>query len=167
MTNNDELAIKLKEKALLALDSWNKFLSLPDDIDLERGLSPHEVSLLSRHDAISNPANILTLLAERDADKKRIAELATEHDEFRKRLKLERSILDDADNDLETLRHRISELEARTVSVKLPKPIGPEAAPAHYWDNGESMAYADGYNKASSDAKNLCAAAGINLEVGE
>lgn len=59
---------------------------------------------------------------------------------------------------------------ARSLTVKLPKPIGTEDAPAHYWDNGESMAYAAGYNKAISDAKTLCAlcaAAGITLVVGE
>lgn len=60
-----------------------------------------------------------SLLAERDADKKRIAEL-----------------------------------EARTVSVKLPDNMPPEAAPAHYWVSGESMAYADGYNKSTVDLKN-------------
>ncbi|MBZ7205907.1 hypothetical protein FMK66_00220 [Klebsiella michiganensis] len=42
----------------------------------------------------------------------------TERDEFRRRFNLERSILEDADKDLETLRQRIAELESRT--VKLP-----------------------------------------------
>lgn len=53
---------------------------------------------------------IRSLLAERDDDKALIATLTTERDEFRKRLKLERSILSDADSDLETLRQRIAEL---------------------------------------------------------
>lgn len=81
MTNNDELALTLKAKASLALDAWNKFVSLPDDVDLERGLSLYEMSLLSAHDAASNPANILALLAERDADKKRIEMLEKYVDE--------------------------------------------------------------------------------------
>lgn len=68
MTNNDELALKLKAAADSASkdgrsdDEWFDYLF------------------------VSRPANILALLAERDADKK-----------------------------------RITELEARTVSVKLPK----------------------------------------------
>lgn len=44
----------------------------------------------------------------------------TERDEFRRRFNLERSILEDADKDLETLRQRIAELESRAVTVKLP-----------------------------------------------
>ena len=44
----------------------------------------------------------------------------TEREEFRRRFNLERSVLEDADRDLETLRQRIAELESRT--VKLPRP---------------------------------------------
>lgn len=44
-----------------------------------------------------------------------------ERELFRRRFNLERSILEDADRDLEELRQRIAELESRT--VKLPKPI--------------------------------------------
>lgn len=42
----------------------------------------------------------------------------TERDEFRRRFNLERSILEDADKDLETLRQRIAELESRTVTIE-------------------------------------------------
>jgi|GEM_PF-3012131 len=66
---------KLKTAASLALDAWNKFISLPDDVDLERGLSLHEMSLLSAHDAASNPATVLELIAALEAAEKRNAEL--------------------------------------------------------------------------------------------
>ncbi|PQY57187.1 hypothetical protein C5942_20450 [Cronobacter sakazakii] len=66
---------KLKAAASLALDAWNKFISLPDDVDLERGLSLHEMSLLSAHDAASNPATVLELIAALEAAEKRNAEL--------------------------------------------------------------------------------------------
>lgn len=63
---------------------------------------------------------------------------------------------------------RIAELEARTLTVKLPDIMPPEAAPAHYWNTGESMAYADGYNKSTADLKTsfaqACSSAGVNVE---
>lgn len=66
------------------------------------------------------------------------------------------------------LRSRIAELESRTVTVKLPDIMPPEAAPAHYWGSGESMAYADGYNKSAADLKTsfsqACSSAGVNVE---
>lgn len=62
----------------------------------------------------------------------------------------------------------IAELESRTVTVKLPDIMPPEAAPAHYWGSGESMAYADGYNKSAADLKTSfalsCSSAGVNVE---
>lgn len=62
----------------------------------------------------------------------------------------------------------IAELESRTVTVKLPDIMPPEAAPAHYWGSGESMAYADGYNKSAADLKTsfaqACSSAGVNVE---
>lgn len=66
------------------------------------------------------------------------------------------------------LQQRIAELESRTVTVKLPDIMPPEAAPAHYWGSGESMAYADGYNKSAADLKTsfaqACSSAGVNVE---
>ncbi|MBZ7529875.1 hypothetical protein FMK97_05790 [Klebsiella variicola] len=63
---------------------------------------------------------------------------------------------------------RIAELESRTVTVKLPDIMPPEAAPAHYWGSGESMAYADGYNKSAADLKTsfaqACSSVGVNVE---
>ncbi|HDU5759507.1 TPA: hypothetical protein RFV68_001563 [Klebsiella variicola] len=65
-------------------------------------------------------------------------------------------------------RLRIAELESRTVTVKLPDIMPPEAAPAHYWGSSESMAYADGYNKSAADLKTsfaqACSSAGVNVE---
>ncbi|HID9039374.1 TPA: hypothetical protein ACXE6B_004369 [Klebsiella variicola] len=65
-------------------------------------------------------------------------------------------------------RQRIAELELRTVTVSLPDIMPPEAAPAHYWDPGESMACADGYNKSAADLKTsfaqACSSAGVNVE---
>lgn len=58
--------------------------------------------------------------------------------------------------------------ECRTVTVKLPDIMPPEAAPAHYWGPGESMAYADGYNKSAADLKTsfaqACSSVGVNVE---
>ncbi|MFM7915831.1 ead/Ea22-like family protein [Klebsiella pneumoniae] len=75
---------------------------------------------------------------------------------------------DAADMEIEALRQRIAELESRTVTVSLPDIMPPEAAPAHYWDPGESMAYADGYNKSAADLKTsfaqACSSAGVNVE---
>ncbi|MCY2349263.1 ead/Ea22-like family protein [Klebsiella pneumoniae] len=69
---------------------------------------------------------------------------------------------------LEKAQQRIAELESRTVTVKLPDIMPPEAAPAHYWGSGESMAYADGYNKSAADLKTsfaqACSFAGVNVE---
>ncbi|HCJ0623133.1 TPA: hypothetical protein NQI02_002385 [Klebsiella variicola] len=63
---------------------------------------------------------------------------------------------------------RIAEMESRTVTVKLPDIMPPEAAPAHYWGAGESMAYADGYNKSAAELKTsfaqACSSVGVNVE---
>ncbi|HBY6599160.1 hypothetical protein RAG45_05200 [Klebsiella pneumoniae] len=71
-------------------------------------------------------------------------------------------------SDLLETRKRIAELESRTITVKLPDIMPPEAAPAHYWGSGESMAYSDGYNKSAADLKTSFAqassSAGVNVE---
>ncbi|WP_434252879.1 hypothetical protein ACJVEK_16490 [Enterobacter hormaechei subsp. xiangfangensis] len=71
-------------------------------------------------------------------------------------------------DELEAAEKRNAELEARTVTVSLPDVMPPEAAPAHYWGSGESMAYADGYNKSTADLKasfaQACSSAGVNAE---
>lgn len=75
---------------------------------------------------------------------------------------------DAAEMEIAALRQRIAGLESRTVTVKLPDIMPPEAAPAHYWGSGESMAYADGYNKSAADLKTsfaqACSFAGVNVE---
>lgn len=71
-------------------------------------------------------------------------------------------------DEVAALRQRIAELDSRTVTVKLPDIMPPEAAPAHYWGSGESMAYADGYNKSAADLKTsfaqACSSVGVNVE---
>ncbi|HHB7078719.1 ead/Ea22-like family protein [Klebsiella pneumoniae] len=75
---------------------------------------------------------------------------------------------DAAEMEIAALRQRIAELESRSVTVNLPDIMPPEAAPAHYWGSGESMAYADGYNKSAADLKTsfaqACSSAGVNVE---
>lgn len=83
MTNNDDLAMKLKEAAESATKgSWRRTstefngicvgpFSFTKEEVLARAVEKRDAIFIS----VANPANILTLLAERDADKKRIAEL--------------------------------------------------------------------------------------------
>ena len=68
MTNNDELALKMKAAAEKALPAIEKYEA--GEIDGDDALE-----MLSDFTDVIKPANILSLLAERDADKKRIAEL--------------------------------------------------------------------------------------------
>ncbi|EPO3852487.1 hypothetical protein ACYB6S_01160 [Klebsiella pneumoniae] len=96
----------------------------------------------------------------------------TERDEFRNRLKLERSILEDADK-------CITELESRTVTVKLPKPhahliwIQAGHAPDDFWDDvavshSEKDLCCDGSERypvyARWEIEEMLAAAGIKVE---
>lgn len=71
-------------------------------------------------------------------------------------------------DEMEAKDKRIAELEVRTVTVSLPDVMPPEAAPAHYWGSGESMAYSDGYNKSTADLKTsfaqACSSTGVNVE---
>ncbi|ARD61580.1 hypothetical protein Y71_17215 [Kosakonia radicincitans DSM 16656] len=217
MTNNDELAIKLKAAAEVAMDAWKKFLSLPDDVDLERGLSLDEFTLISYHNGASNPANILALLAERDAKDARIAELEELADLQRDKIKrLESDLWDEqhenvhyadaAELEIAALHDRITELEAlatdygmkfqraqddlkkmalmhrdgeaRTVSVKLPKPhahliwIQAGRGPDDYWDDvevsrSEKDRCCDGSERypvySIFEIQKACAAAGVKL----
>lgn len=68
MTNNDELAIKLKAAAEKALPAIQKYEA--GEIDGDDALE-----MLSDFTDAIKPANILALLEERDADKKRIADM--------------------------------------------------------------------------------------------
>lgn len=70
--------------------------------------------------------------------------------------------------DMDVMAYKLASPQARTVTVKLPDIMPPEASPAHYWGSGESMAYADGYNKSAADLKTsfaqACSSAGVNVE---
>lgn len=71
MTNNDELALKLKQTAQLVHD--NEHISNYGKLEAWKVRFRHTAS----------PANILALLAERDADKNRIAELEAREETLR------------------------------------------------------------------------------------
>lgn len=104
--------------------------------------------------ALANPANVLVLVEALEKAQGMEAYWKTQC----------RGITDHC----EELQARIAELESRTVTVKLPDIMPPEAAPAHYWGSSESMAYADGYNKSAADLKTsfaqACSSAGVNVE---
>lgn len=120
---------------------------------------PHDAMFI----ALANPANVLALV-------EALEKAQTERDEFRNRLKLERSILEDADK-------RIAELESRT--VKLPKPhahliwIQAGHAPDDYWDDvavshSEKDRCCDGSERypvyARWEIEEMMSAAGIKVE---
>lgn len=169
MTDITELAQSLKAAAVRAQDATGEYASQRISSTAFR-LEIEEFESLAH-----KPANILALLEaleKAQAGEKQWREVA---DAF---------CADDADwhkltnsnNELIALlsqalckqADRIAELESRTVTVKLPDFMPPEAAPAHYWGSGESMAYADGYNKSAADLKTSfaqsCSSAGVNVE---
>ena len=122
MTNNDELAFIAKAA-------------------LKAGQGSKE---MVEFRVTANPANILALLAERYADKKRIAEL---NDTLERECEKSRRMAS-----------RIAELESRTVSV----PTFEE------WCQMEDMKPLGWVREAMKEAYDGCrAAAGIKLEVGE
>lgn len=123
MTDITELAQSLKAAAEKATQGdWRAFqyhdgrcgiggghnteIMVCEHISKER---PHDAMFI----ALANPANVLALV-------EALEKAQTERDEFRRRFNLERSILEDADKDLEELRQRIADLKSRT--VKLPAP---------------------------------------------
>ncbi len=79
-------------------------------------------------------------------------------DEFRRRFNLERSILEDADRDLETLRQRIAELESRTVTAENMQESAYRAGLTAGWNLGLANNN-DGFNKCLA-----AHAAGIKVE---
>ncbi|SAQ00743.1 Ead domain protein [Klebsiella oxytoca] len=95
-------------------------VSDPDIIALVEALDKSEKTSEARREAIDRTHNMFVRERDRaNAAEEALEKAQTERDEFRRRFNLERSILEDADKDLETLRQRIAELESRT--VKLPK----------------------------------------------
>ena len=212
MTNNDEMALKIKAAAEKAgAEEWQVKRNGPGEYEVmvkgslvkHSGWSTHrpvadEIVDKKTADfiATASPANILTLLAERDADKKVITESAVLFETLRQEvLALERDVdaanarvdtkcaqLCNQDEQIEMLRLRIAELEARTVSVKLPKPhahliwIQAWHGPDDYWDDvAVSHSLKDRCCDGSErypvysifEIQDACAAAGIKLEVGE
>lgn len=128
MTNNDELAMKLKSAAEKASggewvresgEGWEAICS--DDDRVNGGFI---ICSFQGNDDESNrkfvqgasPANILALLAERDAYKKRIAELKRDVDAANARVDTKCAQLCNQDEQIEMLSLRIAELEARTVA---------------------------------------------------
>ncbi|HCI6525223.1 TPA: ead/Ea22-like family protein [Klebsiella quasipneumoniae subsp. quasipneumoniae] len=97
--------------------------------------------------ALANPANILALV-------EALEKAQTERDEFRNRLKLERSILEDADK-------RIAEMESRTVTVKLPQRLQPGA---DGWDDWYVHSDDEGEYLKFDDVLAMLTAAGIKVE---
>jgi hypothetical protein len=167
MTNNDDLALKLKAAAEKALPAIEKYEA--GEIDGDDALE-----MLSDFTDVIKPANILALLAERDADKKRIAEqqehissldegvnmLLAQYDQLASAIgwTTEKALAGEGNQDqyAEAMVKRISELEARTVSVKLRTPgiiKSPIGMHCEVWERAE--------------VESAIAAAGIKLEVGE
>ena len=106
MTNNDELAIK---------PVGNLFIS--DKCEVVFSPSKRPIAGFQFAGSVYSAEQVNALLAERDADKKRIAELTHNHRVHAARLIDERG----------QLKGRIAEMEARTVSVKIkPATIGVE-----------------------------------------
>ncbi|AST70111.1 hypothetical protein BFG07_16430 [Kosakonia cowanii] len=141
MTNNDELAMKLKQTAQLVHDN--------EQISNYGKLEAWKVRF--RHTA--SPANILTLLAERDADKKRIAEL-----EDNRTMSINPMGLHGCSEKTYWVANvRIAELEARTVRLNA----------ADIINVAEGKNYAPGRMIPIDTLGDYCADAGIKLEVGE
>lgn len=171
MTNNDELALKLKaaaEKAtVLNLETAqiergnDGYYECPvccglGEVEAETdfcnidgvalgvqfyGIGEHHGAAEEYFRTVA-PANVLALLAERDADKKRIADLE---------IKIQRQ------------KDKLQRMASKTITIGL-KPMRIEggaycSAHAYYDKNGEYLSL--------DDVEKKCAAAGIKLEVGE
>lgn len=168
MTNNDELALKLKAAAEIATPGeWERgdgkhggeLLVYCDDAlgsaVCEATSTYNSIPKLQRISnltfiATANPANILALLAERDADKALIAKLEQIAAGLEKRLReTEETMIGATD--------MLRELEARTVSVKLP----------HQTDFDDPLSAYEAIAQCREALFKSCAAAGIKLEVGE
>lgn len=158
-TDITELAQSLKAAAENAIGAHERLAAYPygEIIDL----SQHEgeqinidITDINEFHEEANPVNVLALVEALELKGEQRANW------FQMAQKL--------GEDLDAAEKRIAEMESRTVTVKLPDIMPPEAAPAHYWVQGESMAYADGYNKSAADLKTSiaqsCSSAGVNVE---
>ena len=102
--------------------------------------------------AAANPAAILSLLAERDADKELIADLEQKHCGGALMEREEHHV-----GVVNKLLERIAELEARTVTVKLPRDI----------THVTNKYFEEGRDAVLEAIESQLAAAGITLVVGE
>lgn len=124
------------------------------------------------NDLSDGPDNILALVEELEKSELRLHEVAvacataeqalekaqTERDEFRRRFNLERSILEDADKDLEELRQRIADLESRTVKL-----VDCDFGAVQHMSGG-STDYCHGFVDGTQNAVRAITAAGIKVE---
>lgn len=152
MTNNDEMALKLKAAAKQRIDAESC-----DGVD-------GRIARIALHKDTAksfSPENILALLAERDADKKQLAAMSKAYLNLRR-------LTDVYLHAYEEAKASVAELEALTVSVKLP-PNAPENL-ASVLDGYEkwlvATTFRDTWNACLSEVARVNAA-GINLEVGE
>ncbi len=157
MTNNEEMALKLKAAAEKAgAEEWQVKRNAPGEYEVmvkgslvkHSGWSTHrpvadEIVDKKTADfiATASPANILSLLAERHADKKRIAELEALTADQDKRLVSYAGIATK------------NASEERKVSVQLPEPFTKSMYGTALYEH--------------DDIVTMLAAAGIKLEVGE
>ncbi len=133
------------------------------DISLQQGTQlDNDITDLNNFNDAANPATILELLAERDADKRRIAET----DEALCNLLPGVEYMDPPDGGslslitqvqrmVEDYRQRIAELEARTITVKLSNPVY-----ARIYKTGESIHVWPAY-----DVQTAIEFAGISLKI--
>ena len=155
MTDITELALRLKLEAHRAVSNFNPQMNIKtrDLKELVEALekAQQRIDELENDEVRQRLANAEHQLYMAELAKNNLR--ASRKAQFRKRKAAEQ---------------RIAELESRAVTVSLPDIMPPEAAPAHYWDPGESMAYADGYNKSAEDLKTsfaqACSSAGVNVE---
>lgn len=193
MTNNDELALKLSELARKAVPGpWgiardgltvvsNQSHPVAKVSDAEhRMLSDLSTGMDAEFIATANPANILALLAERDAKDARIAELearlveyariATENAHRIAELEREKEAMTAVALAMrDDMRDARSLLEARTVSVKFPRyDLDMSDCDSCGQDCGADMSEEpDGDYVLLADVVAKLAAAGIKLDVGE
>ncbi len=110
MNDITALMATMKAAAEKAIEANERLCVIPPDEIFDVSLAHSkqldaDITVLNAHYNESTPANVKTLV-------EALEKAQTERDEFRNRLKLERSILEDADK-------RIADLESRTVTVKL------------------------------------------------
>ncbi|HHT0275149.1 TPA: ead/Ea22-like family protein [Klebsiella oxytoca] len=185
MTDTTELAQSLKAAAMEAtLEKWyvdNDFDVCSENYGFVAELHGDNLVHNAQFIALANPANVLALVeALEKAQTENTASAAGMAESYETTISMLRSRIAELEEShaqvIQSRDHykRMSEeglkqlAESRTVTVKLPDIMPPEAAAAHYWGSGESMAYADGYNKSAADLKTSfalsCSSAGVNVE---